>query len=178
MKHITVSAPAKLNLFLAVGPRCTNGFHEVETVTVQLNLADQLELQIGHGITESSFSLTCKPDNLFPDPIPQDDRNLVVQALKRFAEVSCIDIATAIHLIKRIPSQAGLGGGSSDAAALLKACNRLWNLRLDSKKLAYIAELLGSDVPLFLGPTYSYCFGRGELVWPLFRTPTNNGPRL
>ncbi|MDD3587460.1 MAG: hypothetical protein PHQ75_09780, partial [Thermoguttaceae bacterium] len=183
MNRMTVFAPAKLNLFLAVRPRRPDGFHEVETVTVLLELADQLEFQIGHDITESSFALTCESETPShhvnqQDDIPQDDRNLVVQALKRLAEKSNTNIATAIRLIKRIPSQAGLGGGSSDAATTLAACCGLWNLQLDREYLAQIGSSLGSDVPLFLGPTYSLCRGRGEKTFPLFNAPGAKEPRL
>lgn len=178
MNHVTAYAPAKINLFLDVGPGRLDGFHEIVTLTGQLDLVDQLEFQIGPNITKTSLTLTMEPADLCPDPIPIDDRNLVIRAVELLARETRTEIATAIHLVKRIPSQAGLGGGSSDAAATLISCNQLWNTRLSPERLSRLAALLGSDVPLFLIPAYSIGRGKGEQIQPLFHLCHSQGAKL
>ncbi len=155
---LTVHAPAKLNLSLRVLGQRADGFHELDTVMVQLpGLADELSF------TESdTFSLHCD------DPsIPVDDRNLVVKALKAYETAAAVDCRWSISLKKNIPHGAGLGGGSSDAAQTLLALNSLHHSKLSAEKLHEIAASLGSDIPFFLTPGPARCTGRGEKIQPL-----------
>ncbi len=159
---LLVHAPAKLNLSLRVlGPRA-DGFHELDTLMVQLpGLTDELSF-----MPSDAFQFQCN------DPtIPTDERNLVVKALKAYevaAEVTC---AWSISLKKNIPHGAGLGGGSSDAAQTLLTLNSLHDSRLSPEKIHQIAAALGSDIPFFLTQGAARCTGRGEKIEPLESPP-------
>jgi len=104
--------------------------------------------------------------NLLGD-VPASGNNLVIRAVQRLREAAGVSVGAAIHLIKRIPSAAGLGGASSDAAAALLAANEAWRLGWPRAQLAQLAAELGSDVPFFLAPGAALCRGRGELIEPL-----------
>ena len=159
MSPISISAPAKLNLFLAVTGRRTDGFHDLVSVVAQLSFGDTLEVQAA-----PEFSLRCT------DPeVPADDSNLVLKAARAFAAASEWKGGAAFVLKKMSPAGAGLGGGSSDAVAALRALNRLVEpaSRLSEEKLAVVAAQLGSDCPLFLHGQPVVMRGRGELISPL-----------
>ena len=157
--RIRVVAPAKLNLFLEVNARRSDGYHEIETLAVEIDLADFLTLHPGPpGLTTLECddpSLSCGPDNL------------IVRAAERLRKDVGIQKGVSIQLEKRIPMQAGLGGGSSDAAATLAGLNRLWDLGLSDQELATIGAELGSDVPFFFHGPAAICRGRGEIVSPV-----------
>jgi 4-diphosphocytidyl-2-C-methyl-D-erythritol kinase len=156
MDHITLAAPAKINLSLRILGKRPDGFHELETLMVPIGLADEIEIvhAPGHGI-----SLTCN------DPeIPTDSGNLCVRAVELFREETGIAHGVVISLMKRIPHGAGLGGGSSDAAAVLKGLNALFDEPLVAEELALLAASLGSDVPFFLHDGPAVCRGRGEIL--------------
>jgi 4-diphosphocytidyl-2-C-methyl-D-erythritol kinase len=156
-----VRAYAKLNLTLCVGARQPDGFHPLQTVFQSLALHDTLELTRRPG----PFALTCT------DPaVPVDERNLVTRAarmlwsaLGRAGEPRGV----AIHLAKHIPMQAGLGGGSSDAASALSGLARAWQPRGARVDLAALAARLGSDVPYFLLGGTALGLSRGEDLYPL-----------
>ena len=177
-----IPAPAKINLHLRVGPPGGDGFHPLLSWMVTVGLFDTLTLvrrppirapdapqapeRSGGGI----LTLSCDDPNL-----PVDGRNLVVGAATALADsLSHIgkDVTddgmtpVSAFLVKRIPSGAGLGGGSSDAAAALIGLNRMWKLDFDASRLSTIAAGLGSDVPFFLRGPSSICGGRGEVVRP------------
>ena len=135
-----VAAPAKINLTLRVLGKRPDGYHALESVMQMLTLADRLIIDSAEDI-----DFTCS------DPLLEGEENLVMRAA-RILRVHCPESRGArIHLEKHIPSQAGLGGGSSDAAAALLALNELWEIRLPLDELSGIAARLGSDVPFFLG---------------------------
>jgi 4-diphosphocytidyl-2-C-methyl-D-erythritol kinase len=166
--RVRLLAPAKLNLALHVGPRRSDGYHELDTLFQAIDLADELEVRAaGTGI-----ELTVEGE----DAGPAAD-NLVVRAARAFFAVADMDRATGVRarLVKRIPVGAGLGGGSSDAAAMLRALDRIFPDRLDPLGLAELAAAIGSDVPFFLGDsTLARGLGRGErleLITPLPRAP-------
>ncbi|MFL5329933.1 MAG: 4-(cytidine 5'-diphospho)-2-C-methyl-D-erythritol kinase [Gemmataceae bacterium] len=154
---VTLLAPAKVNLFLEVLARRADGYHQIETVMVAVSLFDQVDL-----VPATELRLSCS------DPaIPSGPENLAFRAalaLKRAANVSA---GAHIHLTKNIPAQAGLAGGSSDAATTLVGLNRLWNLNLSQDRLSEIAAEIGSDVAFFLFPPAARCTGRGEKVEPI-----------
>lgn len=157
-------APAKLNLALRVAGRRDDGFHEIDTLIVRLpELHDVLTFT---PTDTGDLRLTCDDASL-----PVDDGNLVVRAARAFADAAKIAPAMRIHLEKRVPHGAGLGGGSSDAATTLLALQEIHGHPLSSERLAGLAAALGSDVPFFLQDGAARCTGRGEIVSPLESPP-------
>jgi 4-diphosphocytidyl-2-C-methyl-D-erythritol kinase len=154
-----VSAPAKINLFLKVLRRRPDGFHEVETFISPISLCDHIKIdknKRGQGI-----SFRCD------DPsVPRGGENLAVRAANTFFAATQMKPAVSIVLKKKIPHGAGLGGGSSDAAAVLLALNRLFATKLSREKLAKLGSTIGSDVPFFIFESAAVCTGRGEIVTP------------
>lgn len=172
---IVAWAPAKLNLFFEVRARRDDGFHEIETLMAPISLYDTLRLRETPG---REIEFRCAPaagfdssSNAWRD-VPRDAENLVVQAVELLRQRAGCERGASIELIKRIPSAAGLGGGSSDAAAALAAANVLWQLDWSVPRLASLAAELGSDIPFFVhlmsGTRFSAatCRGRGECVAP------------
>jgi len=154
-----VRAHAKVNLFLEVTGKRPDGFHEIETVFAQVSLADHL-----------AFTLTNSPEIDLKStglPVPQGEENIVHKAAELLRERCAVDKGVKIELEKKIPAGSGLGGGSSDAAATLKALNALWNLALYEKELHNLALELGSDVPFFLFGGAALGRGRGEILAPI-----------
>ena len=153
---LRADAPAKINRELRVGPVRPDGFHEIRSRVVAIDLADSIEVETGSG----SLTLSC--EGL---PVPGDETNLVVRAAKALAQrLGRPSADAAIRLEKRIPVGAGLGGGSSDAARALSLLSRLWEARLPPEELHSLAASLGSDVPFFLVGGEAEVSGRGEKV--------------
>lgn len=184
-ESLTVHAPAKLNLFLEILGRRPDGFHEIETLVVTVDWYDSLTFTDSQ-FTESRFTEEFTEDVRLhchstaaartaaaggptrQESIPSGDENLVVRAAKLLREHRQVERGVRIDLVKRIPAEAGLGGGSSDAAATLAGLNRLWRLGLSTGELAELGAELGSDVPCFLSTSPAVlCRGRGELLEPL-----------
>src|SRR6478736_4161009 len=160
--EVAVFSPAKLNLFLAVTGRRADGFHDLVSVVAPLTFSDELVAEAADGRREMGdrrFSLSCD----HPD-VPVDGSNLVLQAAEAFAVATGWKGAAHFKLTKRIPMGAGLGGGSSNAAAALRALNRLTGGLLDEAQLAAVAATLGSDCVLFLRDAPVVMRGRGERV--------------
>lgn len=155
MPQLTLSAPCKLNLSLRVLHKREDGFHELETVMVPLaGLADTLTFT-----QADEFSFSCDKEG-----VPLDESNLVVQAVRGFEQATGRPVHYAVHLEKRVPHGAGLGGGSSDAAYTLLGLNTLHGEPLSFSELVEISTELGSDVPFFLYESPCLCKGRGEEV--------------
>ena len=154
-----VSAPAKINLFLKVLGIRRDGFHEIETFISPISLCDQIKIdknKRGQGI-----SFRCD------DPsVPRGGENLAVRAANAFFTATQTKPAVSVVLKKIIPHGAGLGGGSSDAAAVLLALNQLFATKLSRQKLAKLGSTIGSDVPFFIFESAAVCTGRGEIVTP------------
>lgn len=148
-------APAKVNLTLAVLGRRPDGYHELESWVVKLAWSDRLSVTVG------SPSLTI--DGPAAD-VPMDHNNLALRAARLFADATGRSADVAIHLRKEIHVGGGLGGGSSDAAAVLSALNELWDLNWRIEQLTPLAATIGSDVPLFLQEGPAVIRGRGEIV--------------
>ena len=156
---VEVLAPAKLNLYLEVLKRRPDGYHEIESLMAAVDLYDELTV-----IDEPSGAIALECD----DPsLPVDGRNLVVQAAELLRSESSVEAGARIRLKKGIPAQAGLAGGSSDAAATLVALDRLWGLGVSLERLGELAGRIGSDVAFFLHAPAAVCRGRGELVEPV-----------
>ena len=170
MRTLRVIAPAKVNLFLRVLGRRPDGYHELETAVLPISLADRLDITAEAGPDlELSLEVSGTPELV--DGVPGDRTNLVVRAAAVLAERSGVRGSAAIRLEKRVPSAAGLGGGSADAAATLRALNDLWSCGLDEDGLRQVAAAVGSDVPALLGPGPCLARGRGERVEPIQARP-------
>ena len=140
---LTVKAPAKINLFLRIVGRRPDGYHEIESFMQKVALSDQLHLSAGN----EGVSLACPGTDL-----PEDDGNLVFRAAQLFFKTIGKRPGVRIVLEKNIPVAAGLGGGSSDAAATLHGLNNLFGAGLSHEQLLEMARPLGADVPFFVAP--------------------------
>jgi 4-diphosphocytidyl-2-C-methyl-D-erythritol kinase len=159
--RLTLRASAKLNLDLRVVGRRPDGYHEVRTLLQTLDLHDTLTVETARG----AFVLDGDPAAM-----PLDRTNLVwraAEALWHAAGRRGAPRDARVRVVKRIPSQAGLGGGSSDAAAALVGLDRLWRLSTPAADFVAIAASLGADVPFFLLGGTALGLGRGELLYPL-----------
>lgn len=159
MANLRLLAPAKINLFLEILGKRSDGYHEIETVMQTVNLYDRLEIKetIQNGIKVISDHCS----------LPQNKTNLVYQAAALIKQYCVIKQGVRVFINKRIPIGAGLGGGSSDAATTLIGLNRLWHLGLAHNELTVLAARLGSDVPFFINGGTALCQGRGEIVFPI-----------
>ncbi|MEY2538701.1 MAG: 4-diphosphocytidyl-2-C-methyl-D-erythritol kinase [Verrucomicrobiota bacterium] len=159
MQGMQVLAPAKINLSLRILGGRPDGFHEIETFIAPISLADQLTFT--RAAEGKGIEFYCD------DPtVPEGDDNLVVKAARGFFEVTQVKASLSIKLEKKIPHGAGLGGGSSDAAATLLALNQFFDTKLSRETLAQLGSKIGSDVPFFIFQSAAQCRGRGELVSP------------
>ncbi len=156
-------APAKLNLFLHVTGRRPDGYHDIETVFQLVDLQDELDIKSradGRIVREPAPS----------DPVLSglsDEQDLTVRAARLLQQASGSALGASIHVGKRIPAGAGLGGGSSDAACVLRALNDQWGLQWPLERLAQLGLALGSDVPVFVRGRNAFASGRGEQLTPL-----------
>ena len=156
----------KVNLLLNVLGKRADGFHELETVMHPVNVCDRLRFARGG----QGIQLTCS------DPaLPTDGRNLVCRAATAFLQAARVQDGLRIHLEKRIPVAAGLGGGSGNAAATLTGLNELFGRPLTAGQLHQIAVSLGSDIPFFLQDKPALATGRGEKIEPLDFFPALRG---
>ena len=153
---IRVKAPAKVNLFLEITGRRRDGYHTLSTLFQTISLADELTFS-----TANELSLRCSDASL-----PTDERNLVMRAAVRLRDYLGERRGALMNLRKEVPVGAGLGGGSSDAAAALLGLLRLWRLRLSSARLRGLATQLGADVPFFLRGGTCAAGGIGEKLRP------------
>ncbi|MBV8503630.1 MAG: 4-(cytidine 5'-diphospho)-2-C-methyl-D-erythritol kinase [Paucibacter sp.] len=152
-----VPAPAKLNLFLHVVGKRPDGYHLLQSVFVLIDWADKL-----HFDRRDDGQL--RRHDLGPK-LPDDD--LCLRAARLLQQYSGCAFGADIHIDKRLPAGAGMGGGSSDAATVLLALNRLWGLKLPRKNLLELGLRLGADVPFFLGGQNAFVEGIGEVLHPL-----------
>ncbi len=160
---LELHAPAKINLSLEILYRRDDGFHELKTVMQELAFGDLLHMA---EMPEGHLKLYCD------DPVlPTGKENLAFQAASLLRDHYAPTRGASLTLYKRIPVAAGLGGGSSDAAAVLKGLNKLWKLNLQLEPLQELAAELGSDVPFFLHGKTALAAGRGERIAPLPTLP-------
>jgi 4-diphosphocytidyl-2-C-methyl-D-erythritol kinase len=155
----SIAAPGKVNLTLEILGKRPDGYHELSSLMVPINWYDTI---LARRTTDSNVSLTCSDPALSVGP-----DNLIIKAAHELQRATGCRSGAQIHLDKRLPMQAGLGGGSSDAAATLAVLNHLWNLHLSRRELLPIASVIGSDVPFFLMNGPAWCRGRGEIVEPI-----------
>ena len=159
-------SPCKVNLLLNILGKRPDGFHELETVMQPVNVCDQLTFERGG----AGVQLACSHPEL-----PVDSKNLVYRAAEKFLEAARITGGVKIHLEKKIPLAAGLGGGSGNAATTLLGLNELFDSPLSARTLENIATSLGSDIPFFLQSKPALANGRGEKIQPLEPFPALRG---
>jgi 4-diphosphocytidyl-2-C-methyl-D-erythritol kinase len=165
VRAITTNAPAKINLSLRVKAKRGDGFHDVQTILQAIDLRDRLTFEARRG----AFEIACATPR-----VPTDRTNLVWRAAQRLWDAAGRNGEPRdafVKIEKRIPMQAGLGGGSSDAAAALLALRDLWKMRVADEELVAIASRLGADVPFFFVGGTALGLGRGDEVYPLADLP-------
>ena len=153
------AAPAKINLGLQVLRRRADGFHDIETVFLRIPWADHITAEHADGL-----SMTCS------DPaLPTDEGNLCMQAALRLRRAFGVEAGAALHLEKQVPYGAGLGSGSSDAAATLRLLDALWDVGASEEELHALGAEIGADVPFFLSVSVgaAHANGRGDVLTPL-----------
>jgi len=155
---VTIQAPAKLNIRLKITGRRQDGYHQLVSIMVPIGLMDHLELDV----IPRGIKLTCQGHS-----VPVDEENLAFRAARSFFSYARLDRGVSIKLTKNIPVGAGLGGGSSDAACVLKGLNDIWSNPLSSKELESLALHLGADVPFFLYNKPCVATGIGEVLEPI-----------
>ncbi len=158
-KFFQIKCPAKINLSLDVVNRREDGYHNLSMIMQEVGLFDTISFELEDG---NEIILTSND----PD-VPTDDRNLIVKAARLFFEKTGICASARIHLDKKIPSGAGLGGGSSDAAGTLKGLNNAFDNPISPEELALMAMHLGADVPFFLYGGCMLAEGIGEKLTPI-----------
>lgn len=164
MNILHLKSPAKVNLFLKILGRRPDGYHELASLMQTISLCDTL-----------TFTLSDHDRFTCTDPsLPHDSSNLVIAALDLFRRRSGDLFSIHLHLEKQIPIQAGLGGGSSNAATTLWGLNHLRGHRFSDRELMEMGAELGSDVPFFLSQGTAYCEGRGERVTELPPMPAED----
>jgi 4-diphosphocytidyl-2-C-methyl-D-erythritol kinase len=156
---IVEAAPAKINLFLHVGPRREDGFHPLQSLAVFTALGDRLALAPAAGL---EFSV----EGPFAPQLAGEGDNLVLKAARALGGEGA-----RLTLTKNLPVASGIGGGSSDAAAALRGLSRLWDLPPDAARLQAVATALGSDVPVCLDAAAAFMEGRGEVLTPVPQMP-------
>lgn len=154
---LKLTSPAKINLFLRILGKRPDGYHELASLFQAIDLADTLHFSLS-----DADHLTCTEP-----AIPTDGSNLVWKAVNLFRRKTSLKFNLKVHLEKKIPHEAGLGGGSSNAATTLWALNELLNRPASLKNLIAWSNEIGSDVPFFLSRGVAYCTGRGEILQPL-----------
>ena len=160
--ELLIASPAKLNLFLELHHRRSDGFHELDTIMTKLGIFDFLQFR---ATDDKKFTLQVQTNfALKQQDIPSDENNLIIKTLLIMRDLADHSFGAAISLFKNIPVQAGLGGASGNAAAAILAANRLWNLNWPVSRLKEIAAGIGSDVAFFLGDSLARCTGKGEKV--------------
>jgi len=162
MSYIRGKAYAKINLFLDIIERRTDGYHEIKTVFQTVSLADELHFK--ESFSEISLSCNCKD-------LPCNESNLIYKAIELVKQEYSINKGIEVYLSKNIPLFAGLGGGSSNAATTIKSLNKLWKLNMSQEDMLEIAKRIGSDVPFFIRGGTVLAEGRGEKLVSLLPTP-------
>jgi 4-diphosphocytidyl-2-C-methyl-D-erythritol kinase len=160
-------APAKINLGLRILDRRDDGYHELESLFAPLDLGDEVEVEVSES---ADLDVTIEIDGAH-DGIPADATNLASRAATRFAEAAGLRARIRLRVVKHIPTGAGLGGGSSDAGAVLRALDELFPSAVDRSELSEIALGLGADVPFFLDPRPAIVRGIGERIEPIQGVP-------
>ena len=168
-----VPAPAKLNLFLHITGRRPDGYHLLQSVFMLIDCCDTLHLELRTDglISRTDLATACGPGETPAEALPGED--LTVRAARALQAACGTSFGVHISLEKRIPSQAGMGGGSSDAASCLLALQRLWGVCLPAEELRALALSLGADIPFFLSGSHAWVEGIGEKITPIALPPAS-----
>jgi 4-diphosphocytidyl-2-C-methyl-D-erythritol kinase len=161
MAKTELKTPAKINIGLYVTEKRQDGYHNIETIFYPVNIYDRLSFEDSDRFKYSSNAKS----------LPNDSTNLVIRAKNLLEEYTGEKLNIRIHLHKNIPIGAGLGGGSSDAAASLTGLNEFVGLNLTVNEISDLAQRLGSDVPFFLNPRPCFAGGRGDILHALLLKP-------
>ena len=151
---MTLHAYAKINIGLHVLGKRIDGFHNIETIVKEIDLFDVIELEPHKSVEMTADSIL----------VPIDENNLCMKAALLLQSEMKVEEGVMIHLKKNIPVGAGLGGGSSDAATVLRGLNKFWNLKLSNERLVELAEQIGADVPFFIEGGCAYATGKGNVL--------------
>lgn len=176
--NITLFSPAKINLFLDIKAKRSDGYHELSTIFAKLNFGDNIKLKIRES-EKTSIKINATGKN--GDKIPTNESNLIYKACEKFLDYFKISARVEIDLEKNIPVGAGLGGGSSNAGVVLKGLAEILNKKSDSdfEQIKQIATKLGADVPLFLyDNTFLKGEGIGEVLTPIKISTKKNLPTI
>jgi 4-diphosphocytidyl-2-C-methyl-D-erythritol kinase len=158
--YVTVFAPAKVNLCLHVGERRPDGYHNLESLVAFVSAGDEIRL-------EHDAALSLSVNGPFGAELSAGEDNLAMRAACILAEKTNASAGARIQLTKNLPVASGLGGGSADAAAVLRGLVRLWNLDVEQNLLREIASSLGADIPVCLDSAPAWMEGKGEVITPL-----------
>jgi 4-diphosphocytidyl-2-C-methyl-D-erythritol kinase len=163
---VVVRAPAKLNLFFELLARRADGFHEIESLMVPIDLFDSLAAAPNDSgrLELDCYRAAAGGAGAELGELPPPEKNLAYRAVALLRHRAGIERGISLSLVKRIPSLAGLGGGSSDAAAALVAANKVWQLNYSRERLADVAAEIGSDIPFFVYGGAAVCRGRGDQI--------------
>ena len=182
LPDLVIQSPAKFNLFFEIVGNRSDGYHNIETLAAPLSVTDTIRfwrteepgVQFSLEINNKTFDLVRAP--LQPDDltVPDDERNLAYKAALTVQTQYEVRQGIRIALKKNVPPQSGLGAGSANAAAVLRACNQLWDLNLPTSDLVKLGAKLGADVPLFFFPVRQLRRGIGELVTPAIQGVRRN----
>ena len=165
MQSVTVRVPAKVNLYLGVGPRQFDGYHELATVFQSVGIYDEVTI-------DAAEEFEIIPAGHFASGIPTDDSNIVSKAVALVARACGEDPNVAVTINKSIPVAAGMAGGSADAAAALIAADAFWKVGLPRDQLEAMAASLGADVPFMLHGGCAIGTGRGDVITPVMTRGT------
>ncbi|MFQ5455399.1 MAG: 4-(cytidine 5'-diphospho)-2-C-methyl-D-erythritol kinase [Nitrospirota bacterium] len=157
-KELSIFTPAKINLFLKVVGKRDDGYHNILSIFQMISLYDQIILE------ESAKGIELISDN---KDIPVDEKNLAFIAADKIIQRMRNKRGVAIKIIKRIPVAAGLGGGSSDAAAVMVGLNRMWKLGYTKEELMIMGREIGADIPFFFNGPSAMAMGRGDELYPI-----------
>jgi len=167
-RSLRCHAPGKINLGLRIVGRRADGYHELESLFAPLDLGDDVEVAVSES---TAFEVKLELEGA-GEAIPADETNLACRAAKAFAEAAGLSCRVELQIEKRLPAGAGLGGGSSDAGAVLRALRDLFPGAVDGSRLAELALELGADVPFFLDPRPARVSGIGERLEALDGLPS------
>ena len=153
MQSLTLPSPGKVNLRLEVVGKRSDGYHELRSLMERVSIADEIDMKI----VEKGITVTCDHEG-----VPNDESNIAFKAIKEILAYSSRNVGVEVHIKKYIPVAAGMGGGSSNAATVIKGINHLLKLKLTKEKLMKIGLKVGADVPFFLFEGPAWAEGIGE----------------
>lgn len=160
LSRLTLFSPCKINVFLRITGKRGDGFHDLASLFHVISLGDTIKFSLSPSKTKDTLSTNAKG-------VPLDDRNLIIKALSLYRKKTGTNNFFWIHLDKKVPTGAGLGGGSGNAATALWAANQFSDFLVTEKELQKWSCEIGSDVPFFFSNGAAYCTGRGEVVQDL-----------